>query len=147
MLSVTEYLVVVYVAVSITFEDGPIMTSQIGPITTDSESAGATHCCLCVSQCSNIRFALVQYNSMYAYTSITCRHCGYSLGPKIIPLVILHHLDCTVGVFDAGTAFVFHCDDQEQDTRLRWSVYTIHDTESAGDVWLIDHAWEFDSPR
>lgn len=51
------------------------------------------------------------------------------------------------GVFDAGEAFVFQRNDETADRRLKWSVHTIADMDAFSDVWLIDHAWEFDSPR
>lgn len=51
------------------------------------------------------------------------------------------------GIFDAGEAFVFQCDDETANGRPKWSVHTKADMGAFDDVWLIDHAWEFDSPR
>lgn len=50
-------------------------------------------------------------------------------------------------VFDAGAAFFFQVDKDAVDRSLKWSVHSATDIQEAGDVWLIDHAWEFDSCR
>ena len=51
----------------------------------------------------------------------------------------------TNGVFDMGAVVQFCFDDEENELRTKWSVLTSCHVAAESDVFLLDHAWSFDT--